>query len=197
LSQEFIHEIILATADPSGAPYIAPMGVRRLGESLVIAPFRPSRTLDNLIHGRCATINYTDDVRIFAGCLTGRRDWPFVPSERIAAPRLAASLAHCEVELEEIQEDQVRPRLVCRSVWQATHRPFQGFNRAQAAVLELAILVSRLDRLSPEKVAQEIEYLQIAIGKTAGPRELTAWRWLMERVSEHRAEKTLTGAMAP
>jgi uncharacterized protein len=196
LSQDCIHEAILTTADPSGAAHIAPMGVRRLGESLVIAPFRPSRTLDNLMRSRCATINYTDDVRIFAGCLTGRRDWPLVPSERIAVPRLAESLAHCEVELEEIHEDQVRPRLVCRSVWQATHQPFQGFNRARAAVLELAILVSRFDRLPPEKVAQEIAYLQIAIDKTAGPRELVAWGWLMERVSEQRAESTLTGVAA-
>ena len=65
------------------------------------------------------------------------------------------------------------------------HRPFQGFNRAQAAVLELAILVSRLDRLPFDKIAHEIEYLRIALEKTAGPRERESWNWLMTRISDH------------
>ncbi len=196
LSQDFIQEVILTTADTSGAAHIAPMGIRRRGELILIAPFRPSRTLDNLIQLRCAAINYTDDVRVFAGCLTGRRDWPLAPSQRIDAPRLADSLAHCEVTLEEIQEDPVRPSLLCRPVRESTHRPFQGFNRARAAVLELAILASRLDLLPPDKVTREIEYLRIAVDKTAGPAELEAWGWLMERVSAYRSD-TAAGDAAP
>jgi hypothetical protein len=41
--------------------------------------------------------------------------------------------------------------------------------------------------LPPEKIEREIAYLQIAIDKTAGPRERQAWAWLMERIAEHRA----------
>jgi hypothetical protein len=63
-----------------------------------------------------------------------------------------------------------------------THAPSSGFNRAQAAVIELAILSSRLDRLPREKVAEEMRYLGIAIEKTAGPREQEAWGWLIEKV---------------
>jgi hypothetical protein len=54
-------------------------------------------------------------------------------------------------------------------------------------VVEAAILVSRLHMLPPEKIEREIAYLQIAIDKTAGPRERQAWAWLMERIAEHRA----------
>ena len=36
--------------------------------------------------------------------------------------------------------------------------------------------------LPREKVRSELEYLAIAIGKTAGPRESEAWAWLMEKV---------------
>ena len=185
LSHDSIQEVIVTTVDGGGQAHIAPMGIRQRGELILVAPFRPSRTLDNLVQTRCAAINFTDDVRLFAGCLTGRRDWPLVPSQRIAAPRLAESLAHCEVELAEIQEDPVRPQLLCRPVFEANHRPFQGFNRARAAVLELAILASRLDMLPPDKIAREIAYLRIAIDKTAGPKELEAWGWLMERVAAH------------
>jgi len=52
-------------------------------------------------------------------------------------------------------------------------------------VLELAILVSRLDRLALDKIESEIEYLKIAIEKTAGPRERQAWKWLMANIDAH------------
>jgi len=64
-----------------------------------------------------------------------------------------------------------------------THAPFLGFNRAQAAVIEAAILVSRLDMLPRNKIEQEIAYLQIAVGKTAGAAEQEAWQWLIERIA--------------
>jgi len=60
--------------------------------------------------------------------------------------------------------------------------PFQGFNRAQAAVIEAAILVSRLHMLPRHKVEAEMAYLAIAIAKTAGPAEQEAWNWLTEKV---------------
>jgi hypothetical protein len=68
----------------------------------------------------------------------------------------------------------------------AQHCPFVGFNRAQAAVVEGAILVSRLRMLPAAKVQAEMDYLQIAIDKTAGPAEREAWQWLAEAVARHR-----------
>jgi len=63
-----------------------------------------------------------------------------------------------------------------------THAPFLGFNRAQAAVIEAAILVSRLEMLPRDKIEKEIAYLQIAVGKTAGTAEQEAWQWLIDLV---------------
>ena len=65
-----------------------------------------------------------------------------------------------------------------------THGPFRGFNRAQSAVVEAAILVSRLHMLSPEKIRSELTYLTIAIDKTAGAREIEAWGWLLTKIRE-------------
>ena len=81
-------------------------------------------------------------------------------------------------------------------VSEATHAPFTGFNRAKAAVLELAILVSRLGMLPREKIETEIGYLTIAIEKTAGPEEKEAWGWLMEKVTVHFAGKDAVGENA-
>jgi hypothetical protein len=188
-----IHEVIVTCRSPEGENQIAPMGITWSEGKVVIAPFRPSRTLSNILSSECAVINYCDDVRIFAGCLTGRYDWPLIDAKRVVAPRLVDVLAHTEVQLDRVEDDPVRPRLVCRPVYEADHRPFRGFNRAQAAVLELAILVSRLDRLPAEKIAREIDYLTIALEKTAGQREHEAWNWLMERVDAHRRERAPEG----
>lgn len=180
---EHIREIILTTRRADGSAHIAPMGVRERGDEVLIAPFKPSGTLDNLLREGQAVVNLTDDVRVYAGCLTGRYGWPLVEADRVDGVRLASVLAHEEVVVDRVEDDDTRPRLYCRVVHAVTHRPFRGFNRAQAAVLELAILVSRLHMLPEERVQQEMAYLRTAMEKTAGPREREAWGWLEERVA--------------
>jgi hypothetical protein len=132
-------------------------------------------------------VNYTDEAKIFAGCLTGRRDWPLVPVPDCAVPRLEAALSHDVLEVVGVTDDATRPRFSCRVAASGQHRPFQGMNRAKAAVLEAAILVSRLHMLPAEKIEDEIAYLKIAIDKTAGPEEEQAWYWLLEKVIDHLA----------
>jgi len=181
---ELIRETIITTRRADGTPHIAPMGVRERGDELLIAPFRPSGTLENLLRTRSAVINLTDDVRVYAGCLTGHWDWPLVAAERVDGLRLRDLLAHQELEVIRVDDDPVRPRLWCRVVHEAVHGPFRGFSRAQAAVLELAILVSRLHMLPRAKIDSEVAYLRIAMDKTAGEREWEAWGWLEQRLHE-------------
>ena len=97
-------------------------------------------------------------------------------------PRLADALAHAELAVTRITEDAQRPRFHCRVVRLDSHAPFRGFNRAQAAVIEAAILASRLRMLPREKVESEMAYLEIAVGKTAAAAELEAWGWLTEKI---------------
>jgi uncharacterized protein len=181
-----IRETIVTTRAPDGEIHIAPLGLIEDGDALVIAPFRPSSTLANLQQHPYAVANYCDDVRIYAGALTGRRTWPTRTATRVPGAVLEAALAHEELEVVRVDDDPVRPRFRCVVVHGETHAPFRGYNRAQAAVIEASILVSRLHMLPAEKVNREIEYLQIAVDKTAGPREREAWEWLMARIAAHR-----------
>lgn len=183
-----IRETIITTMAPDGRVHVAPMGLTVDGDRFVLAPFRPSTTLENLRANPCAVANYTDDVLVFAACIAGRRDWPTQPATKVRGAVLEQTLAHAELEVEHFEDDDLRPRFRCAVVHEETHRPFRGFNRAQAAVIEAAILVSRLHMLPPEKIAREVEYLEIAISKTAGPREREAWELLMDRVRSHVAE---------
>lgn len=183
-----IVETIVTTVDAAGTAHIAPLGLIAGDGGWVLAPFRPSRTLENLRTVPFAVASHTDDVRVFAGCLTGRRDWPTAPAGKVPGVRLAAALAHWELAVTHVTEDGIRPRFHCRVVDTAAHAPWSGFNRAQGAVLEAAVLVSRLSLLPRDRIETELAYLATAVSKTAGPAEQEAWEWLMERVAAWRAE---------
>ncbi|MBA3623679.1 MAG: DUF447 family protein [Methylibium sp.] len=185
-----IFETVVTTVAPDGTPHVAPMGVRYRGEHVILMPFRPSTTFDNISATGHAVLNLLTDTRVFAACVTarwlGRREWPMLPVERIGGVRLAAALGHAELELHAQSDDAQRPVLTMARVHEAQHAGFIGFNRAQAAVIEGAVLVSRLHMLSTEKIDAELAYLRIAIDKTAGPEEREAWGWLLEAIERHR-----------
>jgi len=182
-----IVETIVTTTDGDGHVHIAPLGLIADGEHWLIGPFKPSKTLDNLRAVPFAVASHTQDVRVFAGCLTGRKDWPLKSALKVPGKYLEASQSHWELEVVDVEEDDVRPKFRCKRVHIEAHTPFAGLNRAQAAVIECAVLVSRLKMLPAEKVEAELKYLDITISKTAGPEELEAWSWLMERVVAWRA----------
>lgn len=186
----FIRESIITTLHEDGSVHIAPMGAHETDQGLMLAPFKPSATLNNLLREGTACINYTDDVRIFAGCLTGRRDWATATTKVITGVRLQDCLAHTEIKIHMHEDDELRPRFYCKVAHEQMHKPFHGYNRAQFAVIELAILTSRLHMLTNEKIDNEIEYLRIGLDKTAGERELEAWGWLMDKISQFRNEQT-------
>ena len=182
-----IFETVVTTCSAAGVVHIAPMGVRYVGDDVVLMPFRPSTTLANIERSGCAVLNLTTDVRVFAGCVTGRRDWPTVPVAGFDGVRLSSALGHVALRLREQQDDPQRPVLRMARVAEVTHAPFKGMNRAQAAVLEAAVLVSRLHMLPADKIDSEMRYLQIAIDKTADLAELEAWGWLQEAILTHRS----------
>jgi uncharacterized protein len=175
-----IREVVVTTINECGQPHIAPLGIIEEEGGWIIAPFWPSTTLDNLNATPFAVANYVDDARIFAGLVTGRREWPMAATAQGRPPRLAAALAHAELKVTHVDDHIERPRFHCKVERVETHAPFAGLNRAKAAVLECAILITRLNMLPREKIDHEIAYLSIAVEKTAGPEEREAWSWLMD-----------------
>lgn len=185
---EVIYEAVVSTVDPQGVPHHAPMGVRYLPEGeVLLMPFKPSTTLNNLLASRVAALNLVTDTRLFAGCVTGRRDWPVQPLEKLPGVRLQAAQRHLELALLQVSDDALRPVLRLATRHEQTHAPFLGFNRAQAAVVEGAVLVSRLRLLPLDKIERDMAYLQIAVDKTASAAEREAWAWLLQAVAGHRS----------
>lgn len=182
-----IFETIIASINAEGVPHVTPFGVRYEGDNILISPYKPSTTLTNILSSKHAVMNITDDVRVFAAALTNRQAWVLQQANQVKGFRLADSLQHVELVLIEVRDDAVRPQLVMQKIYSESHRPSSGFNRAQAAVIELAVLVSRLHMLPRDKISAEMQYLQIAVDKTAGENELLAWSWLVEKVNQFYA----------
>jgi hypothetical protein len=160
------------------------MGISEVNGYFQIKPFKPSTTYDNLMRNRLCSINYTDDVRVFAGALTGHRKWPTLPCREVDCLYLLDALSHSEIAIQNVDDDDPRACFYGVVEHEQQHGLFRGYNRAQSAVIEAAILVSRLSMLPEKKIRDEIDYLMIGMQKTAGDREWEAWGWLMNKVRQ-------------
>lgn len=178
-----ILETIVATTSAQGELHLVPFGLTQEGEDYILAPFRPSPTIHNLEGNPYFAAAAPTDVRVIAGIVTGRRDWPVVDCEKIPGKRLRDCFGHAEFEVVEKTDEETRPRYRGRIVHSESHKPFIGYNRAQAAVLEAAILSTRLKMLEPQKILSEMAYHAIAISKTAGPAEREAWDWIEDKIA--------------
>src|SRR5262249_58064577 len=88
-----IRETIVITANREGHVHIAPIGLIAENGDWIIAPFRPSTTLDNLMAVPFPTARPTHDVRVFAGRLTGPHLLPTPASEEGPGARLPHPLS--------------------------------------------------------------------------------------------------------
>ena len=187
LRKKMIHEVIVTTSSKDNIVHIAPMGIKVDEKQVIISPFRPSKTLENLTNTKKAVVNFIDDVRVFAGIVTGyKKEWPLIKKNDDGIPRLELANTHYEVVVEKIIDNEKRPKIICNIVKEEIHYPFMGFNRAQFSVIEAAVLVSRLGMISMEKITDEIKYLKIGIEKTSGPRELEAWQWIEDKIENFK-----------
>ena len=183
-----IYEVIISTINEDGSSHIAPMGVSQKADFVVLKPFKPSKTLDNILTRKIAIMNIVTDIRVFAGAVTGRSNFNLVALPDGKGFFLKDALSYMTLSLAEIHDDEIRSTLYMNKVNVIHLSSFKGFNRAQAAIIEASVLMSRLDLLSQDKIKQEIKYLEIAITKTAGKKEFQAWEWLMEKYENYCKE---------
>jgi uncharacterized protein len=176
-----IVETVTTTINPDGTVNCAAMGVEWGDETIVIKPYRPTRTLRNLRATGAAVVNLTDDILLFAQAALGDPQPPTRPTATVAGAVLADACSWREVTVEAIDSGGPRARVTTQVVGRGRGREFLGFNRACHAVLEASIVASRARWLPPEEIQAELERLQVLVDKTAGPREREA----MDLVRRH------------
>jgi hypothetical protein len=176
-----IIESILTTVDRGGLVNIAPMGVEWDEETIVIKPFLETTTFRNIQDTGSAVVNLTDDIFLFAEAAISNPRYPTVPATTLVrGVVLEAACSWRELEVEALDATPPRARVTTRVVHRGRRREFLGFNRARHAVLEAAILCTRLHLVPRTETEAGFRRLQIIVDKTAGPRELQAMALLTE-----------------
>ena len=178
-----IIECIVTTLDGAGAANFAPMGVEWGEDHIVLKPFLETTTFRNVVAGRAAVINLTDDAMLLAQGAISSPQFPAFPAEMVRGVVLEAACSWREVEVLSIDDTPPRSRVETRVVHRGFRREFIGFNRARHAVLEAAILATRTHLIPKAEIAAELARLQVIVEKTAGPRERDAMAMLAEYVA--------------
>ncbi len=180
-----IIETIVTSMDRDGAVNFAPMGVEWGEERIVLKPYLETTTFRNVSATRAAVVNLTDDVLIFARSAIASPEFPWTPAVAVRGAVLEAACSWREVEVLAVDASPPRSRIDTRVVHRGVRREFIGFNRARHAVLEAAILATRVHLLPAAQIRDELARLQSPVEKTDGPREREAWELLRDYIARN------------
>lgn len=190
-----ILESLVTTINDDGSLNVSPMGpsieVDQSGAAdfsrFQLRPFDTSRTFANLKRTRQGVLHITDDVLLFAqGAISKIDPAPETkPAIKIEGQVIAHACRWHEFKVDHIDESGHRMSLNCQTVHSERGRDFFGFNRAMHAVIEAAILATRLDFLPAEAISEQFRRLETIVAKTAGPRETEAFELLKEHIAQH------------
>jgi len=179
-----ILEAIVTTINENGSLNISPMGPTVSADlsQFTLRPFDTSTTFANLKRTRSGVMHVTDDVLMFARSAIGDKalDAPTMEAEKVDGKILTGACRYYEFRVEYIDETGARMSLNCQTVGSGRMRDFFGFNRAKHAVIEAAILATRIDFLPASEIAESLSRLQTIVDKTAGQQESEAMKRIVE-----------------
>ena len=184
---KMILEGILTTESEDGTLHVAPMGPE-VNEELTcwkLKPFQTSKSFRNLRRTNRGVLHVTDDSLLLAKAVLGQaNDWPAHFDPAIGF-RLEGACHWYGLKI--IEWDVSRDRAFASAVVERfeVQRPFFGWNRAKHAVLEAAILASRVSMLERDSVIGDLERLKVWVQKTAGEKEQIAFAMLHDFILEN------------
>ena len=183
-----ILEGLVTTRNAVGRVNLAPMGpiVDDGMTRLRLRPFQTSQTFRNLKERPCGVLHVVDDALLLAQAAIDRID-PFpetFPAEKIEGDVVRSCCRWYEFTVESCDDSHERAEMIARVVHCGRLRDFFGFNRAKHAVLEGAILATRVHLVPRDELLAAFERLRPAVDKTGGPREVEAFRILERYVRE-------------
>lgn len=178
-----IIETIFSTLDRTEHPNFAPMGVVWGEEGMTVRPFRDTITYRNLVETGCGVANVTDNVLSFARTALSDRELPHFAARRIRGVVLEEACTWRELEVAEVDGDEQRARIDCRVVGEGWLRDFIGFNRGKNAVIEAAILATRLHLHSAADVRSALRRYDDLVRRTGGEQEQEAMQYIQDYVA--------------
>ena len=183
-----IVEGLVTTQNEQGEWNVAPMGpiVEDNLQRLTFRLFPGSQTYANFLENSVGVFHVTDDAALIACAVLNRLpdDLPTQPATNITGKVLSNACRWYEFEIVNHSQHGERTHFEARVVGSGRIRDFLGFNRAKHAVLEAAILATRVDLIPPEQIAESLSTWKPAIEKTGGPQEQAAFAMIEQYIGE-------------
>lgn len=200
-----ILEGLMTTLDVGGVLNVAPMGpmVDEAMATFILRPFVTSTTYQNFKATRQGVFHVTDDALLIARGAMGKlkherqdpsqQSLPTQPATHVQGVVLTDACRYHELEVESIDDSQDRTVIKARCVHAQSLRDFLGFCRAKHAVIEAAILATRLHLTGTTAVLEEYDRLKVIVQKTGAADEHQAMKELTDYVLNARSQNKLSG----
>ncbi|MFO0909095.1 MAG: DUF447 family protein [Isosphaeraceae bacterium] len=182
-----ILEGLVTTLGIDGQLNIAPMGpnVATGMDRFVLRPFVSSTTFANLAAREEGVFHVMDDVLLLAQTAIGQAVAPATrEATRVRGRILSDACRYYEFRVQSIDATDQRAMILVETVASGRIRDFLGFNRARHAVVEAAILATRVGLIEPDTILDEFRRLEPLVDKTGGSQEREAFDLLTNHVRE-------------
>ena len=183
-----ILEGIVTTVNEDGTANISPMGpiVDESISQLVLRPFQTSTTYRNLKRNGQGVLHVTDDVELLARAAVNQlQDLPTLDRcGEVDGFVIRDACRWYAFRVTSLDDSAARTRIECGVVARGRQRDFFGFNRAKHAVVEAAILATRVAFLPHDEIREGFERLAVIVDKTAGEQERRAFEFLQDFVRQ-------------
>jgi uncharacterized protein len=186
-----ILEGLVTTTGPDGAMHLAPMGPRVEPDwsRFLLRPFPTSQTYRNLKRHPQGVLHVTDDVLLLAEAAVGQAPPQDArPAEKVSGFVLTGACRYYEFLVRHMDESKERVHIEAEVIHRGALRDFFGLNRAKHAVVEAAILATRLHILPAEEVRADYRKLRVLVEKTGGQAEHAAFEFLRAHVERALGE---------
>lgn len=186
--EQLILEGLITTLSAEGTFHVAPMGPRcdTTMRQLTLRPYQTSQSFHNLRDTRQGVFHVVDDVLLLAQAAIGRVD-PGVPTmmaQQVQGHILLNACRYYEFVIDDMDTRSERAELHARVVSYGKLHEFFGLNRAKFAVVEAAILATRVHLLERSEIEKQLTLLEPLVDKTGGSREREAWQLLREYIQQ-------------
>jgi hypothetical protein len=191
-----ILEALVVTRNAEGTPHLAPMGPSVPDDRpardwlnltrFQLRPFNTSQTYQNLRRHPEGVLHVSDDVLLLAQAAVGRvHPMPALrPAVMVQGWILEDACRWYEFRIVSIDDRSERVTLDAEVQTAGRGLDFLGFNRARHAILELAILATRVHLLPREQIEADLARYTTWVEKTGGPREKEVLAFLRDYLNE-------------
>ncbi len=185
-----ILESIVTTISNDGSINVAPMGPHfdPASNFFELRPFETSNTFRNLLRTPSGVLHVSDDVLLLARAAIDQFDYPpeTTPASKVAGAILADCCRWHEFKTTHVDSTGPRVTIQCEIVESGRNRDFYGFNRAKHAVIEAAILATRINLVPIEEIHVQFARLETIVQKTGGKKETQAFALLSQYIRKQQ-----------